>query len=839
MTYPIIDLCGTWQLRKTADPAHSLPAQIPGDNYSALLENGEIPDPYYGENERDVQWVADTDWTYERTFIVPQGLLQAQGVLLNLDSVDTVATIFLNDKEVARTENQFLRFRMDVKPFLQEGENTIRLEFRAVREAGEDAAKKMLFHPPEMGWFATVKKLNYIRKSQCSSGWDWGISLPSSGMTGKCYLEGVDQAVLDYAYDTQTHKKGSCDILFTAELTPLDSTPIGDTVTVEFLFNGQRQKATATVPRTGKMTTTAKFTVKSPNLWWPNGFGEQPLYPLQVTCNGQCLTQQIGLRDLKVVNEKDEVGFSMVFQVNGVRIFAKGADWIPCDAMPQRHVQEHYQDLLESAAKANMNMVRLWGGGKFEEDAFYQECDRLGLLIWHDNMFACAIYPDAPGFLQSVHDEIVHQVKRLRHHASIGLWCGDNELIGSVNGAQSQRQRDEWLVLYDRLNQTVGQAVTEADNTHIFWPSSPCAGPNNFSDNWRADCDGDMHYWQVWHGGATFEDYYRVRPRFCSEFGFQSFPSLETVRTFTTEENFNVFSPVFDRHQKGGLPANSKIVGMFGNYFRMPVSFEGILYLSQIQQGMAIRLGVEYWHSLRPRCMGTIFWQLNDNWPVASWSSLEYSGRWKALHYMARRFYAPVQAVAYHTAPDKPMELFFLSDLPGKVEGKVTLTLRKVDTGNPIAKTEFLVKADRMGSIPLDTPDFYHDEKARKGFPPQECFLTLEVKAKDENGNTHQYQETLGLAPWKQAPLPKAQVKVQDVVATENKDKRHFKVTLHTDAPAFFLWLSVKNDPHALFQDNAFTLLPGETTLEVTTGADYTPAKLARELGVFHLRQTY
>ena len=836
--YPVIDLCGTWQLSQGGQSS-AIPAQIPGDNYSALLENGLIPDPYYGENERDVQWVADVDWVYQRSFFVPPELLEAQGVLLNLDSVDTVATLFLNGKEVARLNDQFLRFRKDVKPFLQAGENTIRLEFRSVRQAGEEAAREMLVHPPEMGSFCTIKKLNYLRKCQCSAGWDWGISLPSSGMTGKCYLEGVDQAVLDYVYDVQTHRKGACDVLLTAELTPLESTPIGDEVTVEFFFNGQKKKGSARVPRVGKMTVSTKFTVKSPALWWPNGYGEQPLYPLQVTANGQAITQQLGLRELKVVNEKDDIGFSMAFQVNGVRVFAKGADWIPCDAMPQRHTQEHYRNLLESARKANMNMVRLWGGGKFEEDDFYQECDRLGLLIWHDNMFACAIYPDAPQFLQNVYAEITHQVKRLRHHAAIALWCGDNELIGSVNGAgDNRRLRDEWLVLYDRLNQTVARAITSADDTHMFWPSSPCAGPNNFADNWIADADGDMHYWQVWHGGATFEDYYKVRPRFCSEFGFQSFPSLETVRTFAEKEDFNVFCPVFDRHQKAGLPANAKIVGMFGNYFRMPSTFEGILYLSQIQQGLAIRTGVEYWHSLRPRCMGTIFWQLNDNWPVASWSSLEYSGRWKALHYMARRFYAPISVVAYHTSPEKPMEAFFLTDLPGKVEATVTFTLLEVATGKALLKKEYLVKADRMGSLPLEVPDFYHEEKARKGHAPQECVLLLEARATEENGTSHHFQETLNLAPWKTMRLPQAKVKVADITPLD-KEKRNFQITLQTDAPAFYLWLALKNDPHALFQENAFTLLPGTTTLQVTTSADYTPAKLARELTTYHLRETY
>lgn len=837
MAYPIIDLQGTWQLRQTSEK-ESIPAQVPGDNYSALLENGKIPEPYFGENEELVQWVGDVDWTYERTFTVPKELLKARSVILNLDSVDTVANLFINDKPVAKVDDMFLRYRFDVKPFLKTGKNTIRFDIRAVRKAGEDFKKELVVKPDDMGAsFCSVPTLNLVRKCQCSGGWDWGISLPSSGIMGKIYLEGVDFCTLEHVYDIQVHKKNSCKVTFFAELNPLEDSPIGSKVDVEFLFNGERKKATAIVPRRGGIIVSADFNVKNPELWWPTGFGEQPLYPLQVTCDGQTVTQQIGLKELKIVNEKDEIGFSMVFQVNGVNIFAKGADWIPCDAMPQRHTPERYQQLLGSVKAAGINMLRIWGGGKFEEDPFYEECDRLGILLWHDNMFSCSLYPDHPHFLKNVHDEIVYQVKRLRHHACIGLWCGDNELIGQVNGVENdQKRRDALLVLYDRLNQTVARAVAEGDDTHVFWPSSPCAGPNNFSDNWLADADGDMHYWQVWHGGKSFEDYYNVKPRFCSEFGFQSFPSIETVKSFANKEDFNVFSPVFDRHQKGGMGANARIVGTMGNYFRLPESFEGLLYLSQIQQAIAIKTGVEYWHSLRPRCMGTIFWQLNDNWPVSSWASVEYSGRWKPLQYMARRFYASVQAVAYRTAEKNPMEFFFISDLPCKVDATVTATLIKVQDAKKVVEKKFIVKADRMGSIQLDIPDFYHDEKARKGLPACECLLRIVVDAKDAKGQKYHYTNLVNLDTWKRAPIPVANPKVESV---KKVGDNRFEITIDTDKPAYYAWMALPGDPHAIFSDNAMTLLPGKTKITLDTTIPYTEAKLKKELTLVHLRQTY
>lgn len=834
MKHPVINLCGTWQLRQTAE-MQSIPAQIPGDNCSALLKAGRIPDPYYRDNEKVVQWIADVPWTYERTFTVPKDMLKAHAIMLNCDSVDTVATIFINGETVATVDDQFKRYRFDVKPFLKAGANVIRLDFLATRTAGDALKKTLANDPGNQGEYSSVKTLNCVRKSQCCGGWDWGISLPTCGMMGQIYLIGVEQVVLEHVYDIQTHRGNCCDIAFFAELTPLESIPIGSSVQVEFAFNGERKKATGVVPRAGGIIVSAKFTVRNPDLWWPNGYGEQPLYPLQVTCDGQTITQQIGLKELKVVNEKDEIGFSMVFQVNGVKVFAKGADWIPCDAMPQRHTAEHYGQLLASAKAANMNMLRVWGGGKFEEDAFYETCDRLGILLWHDNMFACAIYPDDKHFLKNVHDEITYQVKRLRHHACIGLWCGDNELIGNVNGAsRNPSLRDRYLTLYDRLNQTVGDAVTAADDTHVFWPSSPCAGPNNFADNWKCDADGDMHYWAVWHGGATFEEYYKVKPRFCSEFGFQSFPSMETVKTFAEPEDYNPFCPVFDCHQKAAQ-GNSKIIGMFANYFRMPLSFEGILYLSQIQQGLAIKTGVEYWHSLRPRCMGTIYWQLNDNWPVASWSSLEYSGRWKALHYMARRFYSPVQVVAYRTAKENAMKMFFISDIPERVDATVTATLLKMADGKKVDRKTFTVKDARMGAISLDIPDYYHDEKARRGLDAKECFLVLEVAAKDDNGKEYACRDVAYLDTWKDSTIPQARVAVDSVKALS---KGQYEVVLSTDKPAHFVWLAV-DDPQAVFSDNAMLLLPGKTALTLTTARAYTETQLKKAMKITHLRMTY
>ena len=824
-----LNLNGAWQLRRASEKK-AIPAQVPGDNYTALKDAGLIPDPYWRENEKDVQWVSQVDWIYEREFQAPAELLAAKHVFLNLDSVDTVAIVKINGKEVGRPDNQFRRWRFETKDVLKKGKNSIAVAIQSPMTAG-NANDERLNHTIPSYWdgLSTIAHLNLIRKSQCSAGWDWGVSVPSSGLMGQNYLQGAELVRLEHVYTAQVHTKNTCKVTVTAELMAFDDAPIGAKVPVAFRFAGQTKTAVGKIPRVGGVfKVEAVFTVKNPKLWWPNGYGEQPLYELSVEADGQTVTRQVGLRDLKVVNEKDEIGFSLVFQVNGVRVFAKGGDWIPCDARPQEHTPERYHDLLQSAHDANMNIVRVWGGGKFEEDAFYEECDRLGILVWHDFMFACAIYPSADWFIDQIRAEVEYQVKRLRHHACIALWCGDNELIGNINGAKTPRQRDAWLVGYDRTNQAIAHVVHACDPERTFWPSSPCAGPDNFADNWKADADGDMHYWQVWHGGATFNEFYKVKPRFCSEFGFQSFPSLETVRTFADAKqgDFNLFSPVMDRHQKNGA-GNAKILGMFGNYFRMPKDFEHTLYLSQVQQGLAIKTGVEYWHSLRPRNMGTIFWQLNDNWPVASWASLEYGGRWKVLHYLAKRFYAPVQSVMYRTAKDAPLEAYFISDVPDKVNGTVAVTLRRLADGKALKTVKIGVMLANAGVLRLDIPNWEKDAS---------CFVTLETKVKDEAGKTYTHSEVFNLDVWKHCDLPDTKVSLESVV--KGKDGE-FILTLCATAPAFYVWLAVSDDPAGRFEDNAFAMLPGKRQLIYRPGAKMTPAEFRKRLSINDLRNSY
>lgn len=847
-----ISLAGPWRLRNCGSrglPAGvgpvDVPVQIPGDNCSALQSAGVLPDPYWRDNEKRVQWVADADWSFSRAFELPESALAARSAFLSFDSVDTVAKVFVNGRKGGETDDQFRRWRFDVGKLLRPGKNEVEVRIVSPRRAAREIAAA---ERPEVAPAAindgTVPGINYLRKCQCSAGWDWGVSLPVSGIYGDVSLVMADSALLDSLWTVQDFAPdGSCRVSATVRLEPVADVPAGTPVAVEVEFDGETRVLRGRIPRApGAFELTAAFTVAEPRLWWPAGYGEQPLYPLRARLGGQEISRRIGLRRVEIDDKPDKDGIPLVIRVNGVPVFAKGADWIPCDARPLHETPEKKRHLLESAVAANMNVVRVWGGGHFESDGFYDACDELGLLVWHDMMFACMRYPAHPAFLARVRAETLYQVRRLRDHACIALWCGDNECLASLYwNPVPPAERENKLVLWDRLCQAVGEAVREADPTRLFWPSSPCVGPGDYRHNVTNLGGGDTHYWAVWQGGAKFGGYYVHKPRFCSEFGFQSFPSRETVETYASRElgDFNLFSPVVDHHQK--CPSgNSIILGMFGNYFRMPDGFERTIWLSQVQQAVAIRTGVEYWRSMRPWCMGTVFWQLDDNWPVASWSSIEFGGRWKALHYAARRFFAPLAAFAFAPGDDAPFRATLVWDLPQSIDAQVSATLRKVSDGTEAARWTFRRKAKGAGAFPLALPDLAHDAKARAGLAPEECFLELRTAGTTAGGTVYGHSETVFLAPWKRCELPVSGLSVGSVSPAKDAPGA-FDVELRARAPAFFAWLSVAGDPEGRFDDNLVTVLPGATTLRYTPGrgAKFTAASLRRALSAMDLRATY
>ena len=813
LAYGEIDLAGTWRLtsRRQQD-AFEIP--LPGDVHSALLAAGAIPDPYLADNEDRVEWVSRTPWTVTREFDaggVPEGYWT-----LTLSEVDCVAAVFLNDVEIARFDNQFIRHDIDVTGKLRGGVNSIRIEFDVARQVMADRAAAHPFPIPYTKNVAKAPHLNFIRKTACHGGWDWNICLMPIGVYGRMALRRARLARTESVEVTQHHFAKVVELQIRTRLFAFDR---GE-VRIAHRIDGQEVGGTVKVAP-GENIFTHGVKIGESKLWWPAGQGEQPLYDLETEIDGEVSRRRIGLRTLSVVCEPDELGASFKVRVNGRDIFMKGANWIPADALPSRITPATVRPLLEAAVAANMNMLRVWGGGQYEPDYFYEMCDELGLLLWHDLMFACMPYPSDRQFLASVRTDVIQQVRRLSHHASIALWCGDNEVIGSLTWYPETREnRDRHLANYDRLNSMLQEICETEDPGRRFWPSSPSLGYLDFADGWHVEGRGDMHYWDVWHSAKDFEAYRTVHPRFASEFGFQSFPSVETIASFADPKDRNPSSPVMEVHQRneGG---NARILETMCRYFRFPKGFEEIVFLSQVQQGLAMKAAIEYWRSTKPRCMGTLYWQINDTWPVASWSSLEYRGKWKLLHYLARRFFSEINVVA----------------VPDKASGEIRLVA--VNDGPEAKEINLSAKAVKMSGAERPVGE----ETGAISPEAARTLITLAEGALDRDeflvfSWTGAEGEMLGDNDFFPAPYKSYDIEQAKITPRWAVEGGETVLYLSADKPAFFV--SVESGVAGRFSDNCLTLLPGAArrlTFMPEGSAD--AAALAKSLRVRHLRETF
>jgi beta-mannosidase len=558
-------------------------------------------------------------------------------------------------------------------------------------------------------------------------------------------------------------------------------------------------------------------------LWWPNGQGEQPLYELWTTLDGEVTRRRLGLRQLEWVIDKDAIDHTFKVRINGRDITAMGANWIPADAIPSRITPAVVRDLLDSARAVNMNMLRVWGGGQYEPDYFYEMCDELGIMVWQDFMFSCMLYPSNREFLDDLAVELTQQVRRLQHHASIALWCGDNEVIGSIGWyPETRANRERYVANYTRVNALIERVVADEDPGRRFWPSSPSLGYLDFSDGWHSDTRGDTHFWQVWHEAAPFERARDVNPRFASEFGFQSFTSMNVIETFTGPEDRNPSSPVMESHQRnpGG---NARILETMTRYFRFPRDFDQMVFLSQIQQGLAIKTAIEYWRSTKPRCMGTLYWQLNDTYPVHSWASLDYGGQWKPLHYMARRFFLPVNVVAVPDAEAGDLVLKGINDTASPAD--IGLEVQAVDVGGR-ARVVFTGTGRISPAAALELGRVHLGDLK----PTEFLFFSWRDKAGRLLGENDYFPR-----PYKAYDMAMAKV-----TATWESGPAGPVLLLKADRPAVFV--TATPDVPGYFSDNAVTLLPGrETRLTFTPrhGASVSRKALASGLRVRHLRETY
>ncbi len=682
-----MNLGGAWRMREAdSETWHS--AHVPGSVYADLMADGTMPDPFWRENELDAFERMKKDYVYQRTFTMTEAQLAHAHVELVCEGLDTLAHVSLNGREIAFADNMHITWVWDVKEQLHTGENTLEIRFDSPILY---CAKKAEEAP---GWESSdaTPGFRHLRKAHCMFGWDWGPRLPDAGIWRPIFLRTWDAARLENALMLQAHHDGVVDVTIRPEIA-------GESA----------WSAEITAPDGEVMiipeTTAAEqvVTIQNPQLWWPNGLGKQPLYRVTVhLAAGDTRTWRIGLRTMTVSREKDEWGEEFCHVVNGVKVFAMGADYIPEDNILARVTPERTRRLLEDCKAANFNAIRVWGGGYYPDDAFYDICDELGLLVWQDLMYACAFYDLTPDFERSIRVETQQNVARLRHHASLALICGNNEMemfMAGANSALINHRTWEFVPTYPHhitdyvkmFEYILPAIVKEAAPQTYWWPASPSSGGNFDAPN--DENRGDNHYWDVWHGEKPFTEYRKFFFRYASEFGFQSFPCLKSVEQFTLPDDRNIFSRVMERHQRNQA-ANGKILSYLSQTFRYPNSFDDLLYASQLMQAEAIRYGVEHWRRNRGRCMGAIIWQLNDIWPVASWASIDYYGRWKALHYAAKRFFAPVMISAeeegelsqnpkineYHPAPlEKSFRLNVCNETLRDVTGEVVWALRTPD----------------------------------------------------------------------------------------------------------------------------------------------------------------
>lgn len=630
----ILSLNGTWEMRPMEE-AEWISAVVPGSVYADLLDAGKMEDPYWRNNELKAFDLMEKDFVYRRTFDLNEADVDCDALLLTCEGLDTLAEVSINGQEVLSADNMHRTWSVDVLDFVVPGENEIEIIFRSPNQYIKAAYADC---KAEGSSDATVG-FPHLRKAHCMFGWDWGPRLPDAGIWRDIYLNVVSGARL---LGVRVHQDHADDQVLLSFETEIESY----TGLCECTEPDYSVRYTVTSPDGEAVTGIDEdLLIENPKLWWPNGYGDQPLYTVRAELldeEGGALDvweKRIGLRTMTMLRRKDEWGESFETNVNGVSIFAMGADYIPEDNILRRVVPERTRRLLEDCKLANYNAIRVWGGGYYPDDWFYDACDELGLVVWQDFMFACAVYELTDEFEANIIEEFKDNIRRLRHHPSLGLWCGNNEMEMFVDQGMwvsSHKQKADYIKMYEYI---IPKVLGEFDPDTFYWPASPSSGG---SFDFPNDPDrGDVHYWDVWHGNKPFTEYRKFYFRYASEFGFQSFPCLKTVESFTEPDDRNIFSYVMEKHQRNDA-ANGKIMNYLAQTFRYPGDFDTMLYASQLLQAEAIRYGVEHWRRNRGRCMGAIVWQLNDCWPVASWASIDYYNRWKALHYAEKRFFAPV-----------------------------------------------------------------------------------------------------------------------------------------------------------------------------------------------------
>lgn len=693
-----LSLNKNWTVRQKG-MKESYQTDVPAMVMDVLYKNGKVPDPYVGENEWIVYEELKNDFSFFNTFLLDEKMCNSDEVRLRCEGLDTIARIYINDTYLANTNDMHRTYCLDIKKLVHPGENSIRIEFQsAITYALEQHEKEPYYSTSD-----TVDGFSLVRKAHCNYGWDWGPKLPDIGIWRNISIVTYDRGKLEDVYIHQIHENGQVLLKMDVEARKLEEADL----TLEICVTDPDGKCMKKEYQTIKEKDIYEILVENPQLWWCNGFGKQPLYKVNIVLKaGEEILDQtskrIGLRTLTVRREKDKWGESFEFCINGISIFAMGANYIPEDCFYTRCSREKSEALIKQCVKANYNCIRVWGGGYFCEDYFYDLCDEYGLIVWQDLLFACGVYRLHDEFVENVVQETIDNVKRLRHHTSIALWCGNNELEWGWSGwdmgfGNRVQDKADYIKLFEWI---LPQTVRKVDPDRFYWLASPSSG-GSFDDP-NDQNRGDVHYWDVWHRLKHFTEYRKYYFRFCSEFGFQSFPSEKTINTFVKESDKNIFSPVMENHQKNG-GANGLILYYLSANFKYPSRFDCLLYVSQILQAEAIRYGVEHWRSNRGRCMGALYWQINDCWPVASWSGLDYYLRWKPLHYYAKKFYAPVLL----SALEERGKIRFVVSNETLQDVDIKIVFRLYDNkGNVIEENSVNKKVDKLAADTCAEADY-------------------------------------------------------------------------------------------------------------------------------------
>ncbi len=812
-----------------SDESARYPAVVPGCVHTDLYREGLIPDPFYGRNEAQLQWIEECDWEYFTEFDLSEDFLSAGFIDLVADGLDTLATVTLNGKVIAESSNMFVGLRCGVGDLLKANGNQLRVHFANpmdyIREREGKPLSPIACDP--------IGGRQQIRKQQCAFGWDWGPRFATSGIWREIRLEAWSGCRIEDYKVEQTHVDDEVTVRVLPEL-------VGDLEGVEFRAK-LKYEETVVAESTVKGSQIVALSVLEPKLWWPNGQGAQPIYhlELELIAGGQVVDrrrQALGLCHVVLDRHDDEWGESFQFKINGRAIFAKGANWIPSHCFVNEG-NALAMDALDSARDANMNMIRVWGGGVYESDAFFQRCLENGLLVWHDFMFACWTYPGDAAYLQSVREEAIYQVRRLRNHSHLALWCGNNEIV-QMHWEKMRDHPEEAKAYVTLFHEILPEVIAEHGGAAAYWPSSGWnpQDPMGFTDNVDS---GDTHFWGVWAARQPVEAYEALEHRFFSEFGMQAYPWPETAATFT--ESRNIFSPDMNCHQKNGS-GNEIIFHYISTLYRFPKDYESTVYLSQLNQAYCLRFGIEHMRRNMPRTMGALYWQLNDCWPVASWSSLDFGGRWKVLQYAARRFFAPllvsVKRVGeesviwsnnYRVSSINAMEVHVVYDGPDAASGAVEWALWSLQGNSPVHSGD-----GRVNLLPGDAKIFetIDCKEIVEQYDRDDLVLRTRLSAA---GHEDSWNATFFSAP-RHLEFKRPEFETEVVELGSN----HFEVTVRSDVIAYQVFINLENAIEFRASDNAFDVFPSEIKrVEIRTLAPLSLLQFKENMRVFSYRDTY